>query len=694
MNISLTKGSQNPKTFKREREVEVDGNIEYTITLPEPPSYRSILNFNLPIKEQKWRIPDDIPTEYEFDNWDDDRKIGFLKREIDRRKNGVFIYINGNLEYLTGHHYFYLAYWRIDGVVPYFKDSDRDFFYIQYWTEQLKNCLGWQQVTNRRDGKTGKSTAILYNTISLKENANGGIQSKTNPDAAGIFRKLVLSWQKLPHYMKPTDSGETFPSKELKFQEPAKRSSRGDKKKYAKVLNSRINYMPSVEEAYDGSKLVFYYDDEYGKTTEVNIYDRWQIVKECLVQGRTVIGKSIHTTTAEEMETKGGDKAKQLWDESNLIEAQKIGRTMTTTGLLRWFKRASYGLEGFIDEYGYSVEEDPEKPVMGMHGELIKEGSRTWIKKEMLGLKGRALASFKRKYPMTINDAFLDEGKQSPFDVIKLNEQIGYNDTLHNLIVRGNFVWKDRENKQVVWEATESGRWNMLVLPPAEKRNARAMGRRIVEPGNQDLYVSGCDPFDHRFTSDGRKSNAASYVFRRFDPLDPDMSDTFICEYINRPPTPEMFYEDMMKQSVFYGCKLLCENNKMGLINYFRMNGFEEYLMDRPDSTHTGYSQKRQKEKGIPFSGDAVRQAAVDVTETFIYKNTGLDYDNNVYGKVFFNNLLKCWLKFNPEKWTEFDEFVGSVLCLFAARDTITKKKAVKQSFSVKTYKAKSWNVR
>lgn len=694
MNISLTKGSQNPKTFVRERDIEVEDRVEYTIILPKPPVYREILNYNLPIKEQKWRIPDDIPTEYEFDNWDDDRKIFFLKRELDRRKNGVFIYINGNLEYLTGHHYFYLAYWRIDGVVPYFKDSDRDFFYIQYWTEQLDECLGWQQVTNRRDGKTGKSTAILYNSISLKENANGGIQSKTNPDAAGIFRKLILSWQKLPHYMKPTDSGETFPSKELKFQEPAKRSSKGDKKKYARVLNSRIDYKPSVEEAYDGSKLVFYYDDEYGKTTEVNIYDRWQIVKECLVQGRTVIGKSIHTTTAEEMESKGGDKAKQLWDESNLLEALKIGRTMTTTGLLRWFKRASYGLEGFIDEYGYSVEEDPEKPVMGMHGELITEGARTWIAKQTLGLKGRALASFKRKYPMTINDAFLDEGKQSPFDVIKLNDQIGYNDTLHNLLVRGNFVWQNREDKKVVWEATENGRWSMLILPPADKRNNRVMGRRIVEPGNQDMFVSGCDPFDHRFTSDGRKSNAASYVFKRFDPLDPDMSDTFVCEYINRPPTPEMFYEDMMKQSVFYGCKLLCENNKVGLINYFRNNGFEEYLMDRPESTHTGYSKTRQKEKGIPFTGDAVRQAAIDVTETFIYKNTGLDYDTNTYGKVYFNNLLKCWLKFNPEKWTEFDEFVGGSLCLFAARDTVSKKKSVKKEFSIKTYKTKTWNVR
>ena len=72
--------------------------------------------------------------------------------------------------------------------------------------------------------------------------------------------------------------------------------------------------------------------------------------------------------------------------------------------------------------------------------------------------------------------------------------------------------------------------------------------------------------------------------------------------------------------------------------------------MDRPDFTHTDYSRKRQKEKGIPMNSEAVRQRAIEVTEGFVYSNTGYDFEKDFHGKVYFNDLLKCWIKFNPQK--------------------------------------------
>ena len=213
------------------------------------------------------------------------------------------------------------------------------------------------------------------------------------------------------------------------------------------------------------------------------------------------------------------------------------------------------------------------------------------------------------------------------------------------------------------------------------------MSGRQRKPGNYDGIVAGCDPFDHKITTDGKKSNGASYVFRRFDPMDPTRSNMFVCEYVNRPATPEMFYEDIAKQCVFYGCELLCENNKIGLIRWFENSGFEEYLMDRPTETHTEYSKNRQSEKGIPMSGEAVREAVIGKTESYIYANCGRDYDTDKMGNVFFNTLLKCWLKFNPAKWTDYDEFVGAGLCLLAAnRYRPIKKKRTKRNF-VKTYR-------
>lgn len=685
--------TQDPKDFQREREVKLNDRVEFTITLPKPPrSYKEIANWDKSIRNQKWEIPSEILTQSEYEQLDLDQQVEYLKLIYKWRTEGYWFYNHGNIEYLTGDHFFYLAFWRIDGIVPYWKDSDSTFFYIEQFCTEKEDCLGWMQVTNRRDGKTGKATAILYNRISLSYNANGGIQSKTNPDAKGIFRKLVLSWQKLPAYLKPVDTGETYPTQALRFQEPSKRSSKVGKKEYKDVLNSLIDFKPAVEEAYDGSKLKYYYDDEFGKTTEVNVLHRWHIVKECLVQGETVIGKSLHTTTAEEMEEKGGQAAKDMWDESDLYAAKEMGREMTISGLLRWFKPATHGLEGYIDEYGYSVVEDPETPVRGIHGKMITQGSKSYIEQRRKGLQGATLASEKRKYPLTIDEAFIEEGKLSPFDVIKLNEQLSYTGTLSNKTVRGNFVWSDRDKRQVSFQPTESGRWNVLWMPPTDKRNKKIPAGRGYKPSNFDQVVAGCDPFDHRLTTDGKKSNGASYVFRKFDPFDQEKSECFVCEYVNRPATPEMFYDDMIKQCVFYGCELLAENNKVGIINHFLREGFDDYLMERPDSSHTDHSKRKQREKGIPMSGEAVRQRAIEITESYIYSNTGLNYETNEYGNVFFKDLLKCWIKFNPQKWTDYDEFVGAALCLFA-KDRYTRSRTInnerKISSFVKTYSNK-----
>ena len=133
------------------------------------------------------------------------------------------------------------------------------------------------------------------------------------------------------------------------------------------------------------------------------------------------------------------------------------------------------GLEGFIDEYGYSVVEDPEKPIMGIHGDYITQGSRSYIDERRLGLKGQALAAEKRKYPLTIDEAFIEEGKLSPFDVIKLNDQITANEDSSVKPVQGNFVWEDRERRIVKWQPNPNGRWKQIWLPPPELRNSQVI---------------------------------------------------------------------------------------------------------------------------------------------------------------------------------------------------------------------------
>ena len=212
------------KDFVRERKID-----DHTFTLPKPPKKDEVDGYSLKKKDQRFTPPDKkyvkelsykIATQQKLSI--DDKK--FINLQWERRLNGYWFYNNGYLEYITGLHYYYLTAWNIvrveealrrDGTMgkrkvsglPTFTDSDRDYFYIWNSCDVDENCFGLIHITNRRDGKTYRSTATANELISRSPDAIAGIQSKTDTDSAKVFKKLVKSWKALPEYFKPVDVG-------------------------------------------------------------------------------------------------------------------------------------------------------------------------------------------------------------------------------------------------------------------------------------------------------------------------------------------------------------------------------------------------------------------------------------------------------------------------------------------------------
>ena len=654
-----------PKDFNRSVTVG-----EYTFDLPEPPkNQKDIYGWNTKNDlDQRWERPKDILGEKAFNGLEEDAQVKYLTREFKRRREGFWFYNKGKIEYVTGHHYFFLTYWRIPEGFAYFKKSDQRFFWLFDYSCSLEWCYGLLQLTQRRDGKTARACCILFNITTLNSENIAGIQSKTNGDSKKIFKKITSSWKKLESYMKPVDSGDTDPQKDLRFEEPGKRTTKGGSKTYKHVLNSSINYAPSTETSYDGDRLTFYYDDEIGKTLEADVYNRWLIVKECLTVGKRVVGKSLHTSTVEEMEKAGGENCFKMWCESDLAEAKKLGRKGTQLGLLRYFKPATEGLEGFVDEYGHDVIDNPTEEVYDLDGELITQGSLPFIKEKRIGLSRHALASDKRKYPLTVDEAFYMDGKDSSFDVVRLNEQIDYNNTFpDSYIVKGNFIWDDMAQTKVRFVQTTAGRFDVLWMPKTDKRNLTQNFKGLEKPSNCFWLSGGVDPYDHKYTTGNKKSNGAFYVYKKMNFEDSEFSKSFVCQYVDRPANPEDFWDDILKACVFYGCEVLAETNKIGLVNHFRMKGKSHYLMDRPAITHVKFSKTRQKEKGLPMNSVEVRQALMELMEIYIVENVGYDQETDTHGTMYFNELCKCLIRFKPDKWTDYDEFVGAVLALVAS---------------------------
>lgn len=654
------------KGFEQERKIG-----EYSILLPDPPNINLIGNKGLPKEKQKFTV---TPLPKGIMQWDRKSREDFEDAEFKKRYEGYWFWNNGNLEWITGTHYFYINWWQIDIGLPQFVDSDRDWYYMWWYTQNNPKARGFINIENRRGGKSWRGGCCVYESTSNPqfENKVSTIQSKTDDDARKVFKKIVYSWKKLPYFFKPIDSGISNPTTALEFIEPSKRDTKSQYKDYRDVLNSIIDFAPSGEEALDGTKQFVSYQDEIGKVKKVNVNKRIQIVSECVVDGSDIIGKIIATTTVEEMEKGGGKNCKEVWDGADPTKLLPNGETQN--GLLRYFKPSDYGYRGkdengvlFIDEYGYS-----DRP-----------RTKAFIEAKLNALQKREdKNSYKRKYPLYIRDCWISDAKKAVYDLDKIDEQLLHNDTLpEGILVRGNFMWENGvRDSRVVWHPTENGRWLVLWMPKSEERNKSVVKFTKRAPANTDGGCFGLDPYDNKTTVDDRKSNAASYGFRKFDPMLPYESGMFVCEYVYRPDLPEAMWEDMIMQCVFYGWEILIESNKIGTINYFRMRGYDNYLMKRPEETQT-LSSAKMEEPGIPMSGAEARQALVYAMESYVVNKVGVIKEEGkepYMGKCYFNRLLENLKEFDFEsEWTKFDEMVGAGLALLGARKYIPKKKTV-----------------
>ena len=643
------------------------------INTPKKPQKRFIEGNNKSKKHQKWeRNP--LPDNWE--NLDSKKANAFIEKEFDRRVNGYWFMNNGEATYITGAHYYYLNWCNIDIGYPDYWDRDRRFFLVWDAARNDDNSFGIIMPKHRRQGASWKAAAITLHDISLSYNANGGMLSKTGSDAKKLFDKVVYIFRKLPPFFQPIIEGTDSPKTVLSFKKPGERITKNNKTvKISEALDSQIDWRNTKNNSYDGEKLKTFISDEGGKWLEADCSKNWQIVKPALSQGVKIIGKAFLPSTVNEME-EGGKAFKDIWDDSDQND-KVLGINRTKSGLYRYFTPAYDGFEGFIDEFGMSVTDTPAKPTKDKWGDVIKIGSKDYLNKIREGLKNdtNKLAEHKRQFPWTPEEAFRVNTDVCLFDSERIYQQIDYVEgTGDSMVTKGNFRWMNGiKDTEVIWTPTKSGRWSVVLLPREGLRNAKRKKYNGLSPANELEFVAGCDPFDHDTTTDGRRSDAAAYVFRKFNAHEQDNSHMFVAQYIHRPPKAEMFFEDMLMMCVFYGAPILVENNKIGLIQYLKRRGYENYLMARPESTHTKFSRKQQ-EVGIPATGSAVANALVDSIQSYVYDYVGINQETGGIGRVFFPELLKDWLEFDVNNRTKYDATMASGFTLLATQKFIKEK--------------------
>ena len=619
----------------------------------------------------------DMPTEFK------NRWVDYIEQEFDYREGGMWFMNNGTPTYITGAHYMYLQWSSIDVGYPDFREANRIFFIFWEACKADHRCFGMIYLKIRRSGFSFMASSECVNIATLARDSRVGILSKTGADAKKMFTdKVVPINSRLPFFFRPVMDGMDKPKTELAYRVPAskitkKNMSQSDAQT-VDGLDTTIDWKNTEENSYDGEKLLFLAHDESAKWVKPNnILNNWRVTKTCLRVGSKIIGKCMMGSTSNAL-SKGGDNYKKLYEDSALDSRNANGQTKS--GLYSLFIPMEWNMEGFIDIYGMPVLRKPTDPIRGVDGGTIRNGAIDYWEAEVESLKNDAdaLNEFYRQFPRTESHAFRDESKQALFNLTKIYHQIDYNDSqiqAHN-VSRGTFHWKDGEkDSRVIWSPDPRGRFLISWVPPTNMQNNVINRSGAKSPGNEHLGSFGCDPYDISAVVGGRGSNGSLHGMTKYH-LDDAPTNQFFLEYIARPQTAEIFFEEVLMSCVFYGMPMLAENNKPRLLYHFKNRGYRHFCMNRPDRTLNKLSKTERELGGIPNSSEEVKQAHASAIETYIEKFIGFDLTSTYrpadeIGTMPFTRTLEDWARFDISDRTKFDATISSGLAIMANQKNV-----------------------
>jgi len=666
---------------------------------PEPKSLKKGPN--------KWTVSDypkelkNIKSIFDWQNYPDEFKAkweGYIDEEFNRREGGYWFYNKDVPTYITGTHYMYLQWSKIDVGHPDYREANRLFFIFWEACKADTRSYGMCYLKNRRSGFSFMASGETVNMATISSDARFGILSKTGADAKKMFTdKVVPISVNYPFFFKPIQDGMDRPKTELAYRVPASKLTRKsiqsqEKQIELEGLDTTIDWKNTGDNSYDGEKLKLLVHDESGKWERPdNILNNWRVTKTTLRLGARIIGKCMMGSTSNALD-KGGDNFKKLYNDSDVTKRNSNGQTKS--GLYSLFIPMEWNYEGFIDEHGQPVFNNPRKKVVDPWGDEIEQGVIDYWENEVEGLRNDqdALNEYYRQFPRTEEHAFRDETKNSIFNLAKIYEQIDYNEDLRNsnIISQGNFQWVNGvKDTNVIFTPSPQGRFKVSWIPGTHLQNKWITKNGIKYPANGHIGAFGCDSYDISGTTDGKGSKGALHGLTKFTMEDAPPSSFFL-EYIARPQTAEIFFEDVLMACVFYGMPILAENNKPRLLYHFKRRGYRGYSMNRPDRLWNKLSITEKEIGGIPNSSMDMKQAHAAAIEMYINDHVGLIAEG-IYGNMYFNDTLNDWSKFDINNRTKFDAAISSGLAIMACHKDlyrpVAKMQKQKLNLNIAKYK-------
>jgi len=205
-----------------------------------------------------------IKTIFDWENYPEEFKnkwFEYIDTEFTRREKG-FWFNNKNVPtYITGSHYMYLQWTKIDVGKPDFREANRLFFIFWEACKADKRCYGMCYLKNRRSGFSFMSSSETVNQATITSDSRFGILSKSGADAKKMFTdKVVPISLNLPFFFKPIQDGMDRPKSELAYRVPASKLTKKsitstNEEKILEGLDTTIDWKNTGDNSYDGEKL-------------------------------------------------------------------------------------------------------------------------------------------------------------------------------------------------------------------------------------------------------------------------------------------------------------------------------------------------------------------------------------------------------------------------------------------------------
>jgi hypothetical protein len=278
----------------------------------------------------------------------------------------------------------------------------------------------------------------------------------------------------------------------------------------------------------------------------------------------------------------------------------------------------------------------------------------------------------------------------------KIYEQEDHNafQDQEDLYVTGNFHWENGiKDSKVLFSPTPGGRFRLAWIPSIVDgteglRNNVTKKNEKIYPLN-DYGMLSSDPFAVRATVGGKGSSGAIHGFCKEAVGRLQKNDCFL-EYLCRPKTEDIFFEDFIMAMHFYGIKSLPELNRAEMVRYCRDRGYRPFIMNRIDRPTNKLSAHEIEFGGQQMSGPDIIDKHLSAINNYITYYVGIASANNPYrvegemGRFPFSETLNDWKVFDPVKRTKHDASISSGIGLMAVnKDKYKTKKATNMDVDI-----------